>query len=120
LQGGRIYLDHHAVNLIFEFVAQRLDAIDEGDDFFDVRANGALRVDLKTVSVKPIKRGGVCREWLAAVGRDEVVGEHGEATARDDIRVKLTNRSGGGVARVGEARLVFLVALGVDALKDFA
>jgi hypothetical protein len=78
-----------------------------------------VRVDRKARGGQPFERLPVRRERLALAAQ-HVVGEEVEPAPRDNLRIKLADGAGSGVARVGELRLLGLLPLGVDALESLA
>src|SRR5205085_554303 len=94
-------------------VALGLHTVAELDHLVNRGALRAVRVDAEARPLQPVERLPVGGEGFALAAQD-VVGEEVEAAARDDLRVELADRAGGGVARVGELRLVRLLALEVE------
>ncbi len=106
LQGERIHLNHHAVDLVRKVGAllQALlaEAVHLGTGF----AQFHVGIHMEAAATKPLKQLPLPRCLDGAIARNGV-DEGGKLALGSDIRVFLAQRAGRGVARVGEG----LVAL---------
>src|SRR5207245_10798798 len=91
-----------------------LPFVRKGDDGFEIGVHPPVVVD---VEAHLRQAGQDLRLALRAASRVERVHEAVEVPPGGDVRIELPNRSGSGVARVGEERLALGRQLGVQPLK---
>ena len=115
-----IDLDDDAVDLVRQLVAARSPTPQQKASTSSMPLqSAALRIDFEAQARQLIERFPVAVEGRLAVGEQEV-GVEIEAARRGDLRLEHAQRSGGGIARIGEAGEAALVALGIQALEGAA
>ena len=108
LLGEAVDLYDHAVDVVIQ-VAAVLERL--GAELMDLGRRGAtshVRVDAKAGATQPVQKLALAVD-VQRVGIGDGIDKGGQIAARRDLGILLAQRSGGGVARVGEG----VAALGI-------
>ena len=97
-----VHLDHHAVDVVGEVVAVRLEPLAARERSPRARPRASPRARRRAPRRRICARASKCVARGAATGRLELVGEERQRPRRADRRVLLAQAAGRGVARVGE------------------
>ena len=117
LQGQRVDLDHHAIDVVVEGVAQRLEFGTARQGFVDRGAGPDLRVGPEAEVAQEGQGRGVGLRLRSRDPRDRIE-EQLEAALGHLTRVELLHRPRGGVPRIDEGLFAVSRPLVVEAGED--
>ena len=118
LESELVDLDHHAVDVVVEFMTQGHEFLVPLFHLGKRAAHPHQRVERQPQAAEPVEQLPLtaCRQGF---GVADAIDEKGQRASGGDARVQLAQRPGRGVAGVGEQRLALLLPLAVEQEKSF-
>ncbi len=117
LESEIIDLVHNAIDIVVERRAAAFDVMIVPQQFLRRMAEGSELVDRQTIALELFEHAHLRRRGLMthlAPG----IGEKMQRPRRGDRRIELTQRTRGGIARIGEQRLACLRLRTLSAAKS--